>query len=147
MNKEFIKVRSNNDIVISLSLIIVGSILIALPTGLGVNIAGFFFILGGIILAFVLKTAYKETGSGEKFKKKVCFFQPTMKDAILATIESDPSAIDISQEGLGNALKLDLYYSKSAGRAYVQLFGYVPYQYLPCSKMFEHEIGHVTKLI
>lgn len=147
MNKEFIKVRSNNDIVISLSLIIVGSILIALPTGVGVNIAGFFFILGGVVLALLLKTAYRDTESGEKFRKKTCFFQQAMQDSILTAIEANPSAIDLSQEGLGNALKLDLYYSKSAGKAYVQLFNYVPYQYLPCSKIYEHKMGDIDKLI
>ena len=67
MEKTFIRVRSVKDIVIFSSLIILGSILVALPTGAGINIAGFFMIFAGIILALVLRTGYRDTDSGEKF--------------------------------------------------------------------------------
>lgn len=56
METRFCRVRSVKDITISASLIIIGSILVALPTGTGVNITGFFLIFAGIILALVLKT-------------------------------------------------------------------------------------------
>ena len=58
MEKTFIRVRSVKDIVIFSSLILIGSVLVALPTGAGINIAGFFMIFAGIILAFVLRTGY-----------------------------------------------------------------------------------------
>ena len=45
MEKSFIRVRSVKDILISSSLIVLGSILVALPTGAGINIAGFFMKL------------------------------------------------------------------------------------------------------
>ena len=60
MEKTFIRVRSIKDIVIFVSLVIAGSVLILLPTGAAVNITGFFLIFAGLILAFVLKSGYKD---------------------------------------------------------------------------------------
>ena len=147
MEKTFIRVRSVKDILISSSLIVLGSILVALPTGAGINIAGFFMILTGIILALVLRTGYKDTESGEKFHMKEYYFQQTMRTVICDALKSKPETIDLNEANKGNALKLDLFYSKSNGKAYMQLYEYVPYRYEPCSKMYEYDIAEVQKLI
>ena len=147
MEKEFIRVRSIKDITIFSLLVIAGCVLVALPTGTPINITGFFMIFTGLILAFVLKSAYKETGSGEKYMKKELYFQQAMNAPVSAAISSKPESIDLSQENKGNAIRLDVYYSRNSGKAYMQLFEYVPYKYEPCSKMHEHLIGTVEKLI
>ena len=147
MEKTFIRVRSVKDIVIFSSLIILGSILVALPTGAGINIAGFFMIFAGIILALVLRTGYRDTDSGEKFQMKEYYFQQTMNNAISDALKSKPETIDLNEADKGNALKLDLYYSKASGKAYMQLYEYVPYRYEPCSHMYEYDITEVQKLI
>lgn len=147
MEKTFIRVRSVKDIVISASLIILGSGLVALPTGAGVNIAGFFMILAGIILAFVLRSGYKDTETGEKFLFKEYYFQQAMNTAISSALESRPDSIDLNEANKGNALKLDIYYSRRCSKAYLQLFEYIPYKYEPCSKMYEYETERVEKLL
>lgn len=147
MEKIFIRVRSVKDIVIFSSLIILGSVLIALPTGAGINIAGFFMIFAGIILALVLRTGYKDTDSGEKYRLKEYYFQQAMHAAISDALKAKPESIDLNGADKGNALKLDLYYSKASGKAYMQLYEYVPYRYEPCSRMYEYEINEVQKLI
>ena len=147
MEKTFIRVRSVKDIVIFSSLIILGSILVALPTGAGINISGFFMIFAGIILALVLRTGYRDTDSGEKFQMKEYYFQQTMNNAISDALKSKPETIDLNEADKGNALKLDLYYSKASGKAYMQLYEYVPYRYEPCSHMYEYDITEVQKLI
>ena len=147
MEKTFIRVRSAKDIVIFVSLVIAGSVLILLPTGAAVNITGFFLIFAGLILAFVLKSGYKDTETGEKFLKEEHYFQQAMNAAISTAIANKPESVDLSQEDKGNAIRLDVYYSASANKAYVQLFEYIPYRYEPCSKMYEYEISRVAKLI
>ena len=147
MEKEFIRVRSAKDIIIFVSFIIAGSVLILLPTGTSVNITGFFMIFTGLILAFVLKTGYKDMETGESYRKEEHFFKQTMNPAISAVLASRPQSIDLSQEDKGNGVRLDVYYSKSSGRAYLQLFEYVPYKYEPCSAVYEHRITDVNKLI
>lgn len=147
MNKTFVRVRSIKDITIFTSLIIIGAVLVALPTGTGVNIAGFFMIFAGIIIAFVLRTGCKDTETGDKYRKKVHYFQQAMKPEILSALETKPGTIDLTQADKGNAVELDIYYSPDSGKAYLQLFEYIPYKYEPCSRMYEYEMNMVEKLI
>lgn len=147
MKKEFIRVRSIKDIIIFVSLIITGIVLIALPTGISVNITGFFLIFAGLILSLVLRTGYKDTDTGDLFLKKEFYFQQTMHTDIKAALESGPASIDMSQEDKGNALKLDIYYSSKKGKAYAQLFEYVPYKYQPCSSVYEYDMNDIQNII
>ena len=137
MEKTFIRVRSIKDITIFVSLVLAGCILIALPTSTAVNITGFFLIFAGLILAFVLKSAYKDTVTGTL----------AMNASISAALGSKPESIDLGEAEKGNAVKLDIYYSKASGKAYLQLFEYIPYKYEPCSKIYEHPLQKVEKLI
>ena len=147
MEKEFIRVRSIKDIVIFVSLIVAGSVLIALPTGAAVNITGFFLIFAGLILALAMKTGHMDPSTGETFMKKELYFQQTQHAAIMSAIAAKPESVDMREAEKGNSLKLDIYYRKSSGKAYLQLFEYVPYKYEPCSKVYEHELCKVEKLI
>ena len=147
MEKTFIRVRSIKDITIFVSLTLVGTILTAIPIGDAANIAGFFIIVAAGILAFVLKSAYKDIDTNEKYLKKERYFQQTMHAAISSAIASNPDSVDLSEEDKGNALRLDIYYSKSSGKAYLQLFEYIPYTYQPCTRVHECEISKASKLI
>ena len=147
MEKTFTRVRSIKDITIFVSLALVGTILTALPIGDAANIAGFFIIVAAGILAFVLKSAYKDIDTNEKYLKKERYFQQTMHAAISSAIASNPDSVDLSEEDKGNALRLDIYYSKSSGKAYLQLFEYIPYTYQPCTRVHECEISKASKLI
>ena len=147
MEKTFIRVRSIKDITIFSTLIILGSVLVALPNGAGINIAGFFMIFAGIILAFVLRTGYKDTDTGERFHFKEIYFQQAMNTVISNALESRPDSIDLKEADKGNALKLDIYYNNTSGKAYMQLFEYVPHTYEPCSRMYEYEIAKVQKFL
>ena len=147
MEKTFTRVRSVKDITIFSSLIILGSVLIALPTGTAINITGFFLIFAGLILMFVLRSGYKEEGSNERYQKEEHFFQQAMNAAIASVLESKPESIDLREADKGNAVRLDVYYSKASGKAYLQRFEYVPYKYEPCSDMVEHDIARVEQLI
>ena len=146
MEKTFERVRSIRDIVIFVSLVVLGSILIALPTSASINITGFFLIFAGLILALVLKTGYKDENGG-KYQKKERFFQQAMNAEICSAIASKPNSINLSEEDKGNAVRLDIYSCKSSGKVYIQLFEYVPYRYEPCSKIYEYEISEVSNLI
>ena len=147
MEKNFIRVRSVKDIVIFSTLIIAGAILIALPTGTAVNITGFFLIFAGLILILVMKSAYKDTETGVRYQKKERFFQQAMNAPISSALASKPDSVDLSEEDKGNAVRLDIYFSKTSGKAYLQLFEYVPYKYEPCSNIYEYGIENVQKLI
>lgn len=147
MEKNFIRVRSTKDITISLTLTIAGGVLVALPTATSVNILGFFMIFAGIILFLMLRTGYKETETGDRYNKTERFFSQCMRNEIAEKIASKPSAVNLGEEDKGNAVRLDIYHSKQSGKAYIQLFEYVPYKYEPCTRQFEYEISETEKLI
>ena len=104
-------------------------------------------IFAGIILALVLRTGYKDTETGERFCFKEYYFQQAMNTTISSALESNPSSIDLNEANKGNALKLDIYYNTASGKAYMQLFEYIPYRYEPCSKMYEYETAKIEKLV
>lgn len=147
MKKEFIRVRSVKDYTIVASLIAAGLLLAVIPESDALATAGCFLVFGGIILALCLKTGYKDTETGILYKKTEKYFQQDMHTPVADAIGSKPGSIDLSQADKGNAIKLDIYFSTSTGKAYLQLFEYVPYKYEPCSAVYEHSVNDVTDLI
>lgn len=147
MEKNFIRVRSTKDIVISASIVIIGSVLAAIPGLENANICGYTLIVTGIILAFVLKNGFKDAETREIYFTKELSFLGNMKERILSALVSTPETIDLSEEGKGQVLMLKIYYGKKSGKAYLQLFEYIPHQYEPCSDMYEYKISIVEKLL
>lgn len=79
MEKKFIRVRSVKDIVLFISLIIVGCALAAIPNAVGVNFAGVILIIAGIIIAFSLRGIYKDVETGDKYQRKELLFKQEIK--------------------------------------------------------------------
>lgn len=144
MEREFIRVRSVKDIIVSSLILITGCILVMLTESTAANIGGFFLILTGLLLAFLLKTAYKDNVSGEKFIKKERFFSQEKHESLKAALTC-PKHLNLSGEDNGSTLRLDVYYNNS--KVYVQLFEYVPHTYEPCSPIIEHDRSQGTAFI
>ena len=147
MEKTFNKVRSTKDIVISAGLAAGGCVLVALPTSTSINILGFFMLFAGILLFLMLRSGYKEVETGEKFYKTERYFSQTLRAELAEKIASKPQNVNLAEEDKGNALRLDIYYSRKTGKAYIQIFEYIPYKYEPCTRQFEYEISETGKLI
>ena len=148
MNKQFIKVRSIKDIIISSSVILAGFILTLLSLGTGATLAGCTIIVVGVILALILKSAYREVNNPGIYYKKEYFFEPKHKVELIRAIEHNPANIDLSDEGKGLSIRLDLYYSRVSQRAFLQLFEYVPYEYIAVSEVTEcdrYEVKHIIR--
>ena len=148
MNKQFIKVRSIKDIIISSSVILAGFILTLLSLGTGATLAGCTIIVVGVILALILKSAYREVNNPGIYYKKEYFFEPKHKVELIRAIEHNPTKIDLSDEGKGLSIRLDLYYSRVSQRAFLQLFEYVPYEYIAVSEVTEcdrYEVKHIIR--
>lgn len=148
MNQQFIKIRSLKDIIISSSVILAGFILTLLSLGTGVTLAGCTIIVVGIILALILKSGYRKVNNPGIYYKKELFFEPKHKIELLRAIEHNPAKIDLSDEGKGLSIRLDLYYSRVSERAFLQLFEYVPYEYVAVGEIAEcdrRDVKHIIK--
>jgi hypothetical protein len=98
-------------------------------------------------LLFILKTGYKDLSTGIAYSKSERYFAQSLKDDIHRKILAGKVNIDLSAEDQGNGLRLDLYHSKKAGKAYIQIFEYIPYKYEPCSDIHEFEIDQIKNLL
>lgn len=147
MEKEFSRVRSAKDIIITATIVVAGSVLVALPTSASINITGFFMIFTGLILAFVLRTGYKDNATGDKYSKVEKFFAQSMKSNISTALETSFKKLNLSEEDKGNGIRLDIYYSRKTGKSYTQLFEYIPYKYEPCTRQYEHDTADIESII
>ena len=147
MEKNFIRVRSAKDIKIFSLFIIAGCILALVPNADSLNLGGYSLIVIGVVLALLLKSGYKDVSTKEFFQKKELLFPKEMKASILSALASDSNSIELSKNGESQALKLELFYSKASGKAYLQLFEYIPYQYEACSEIYEYEISKIGQLL
>lgn len=147
MENRFDRVRSAKDIAISLILFAAGIACIVVPGSVPVNIVGYTSAIAGLILFFVMKTAFKDTETGEKLKKTEKYFPASKSESILKALSTDPQDIDLNEENKGNGLKVDTYYNTSTGHVFIQLFEYIPYKYEPCSPVYSYDISKAQKLI
>ena len=147
MEKKFYRVRSTKDITISVSLIVAGAILMFIPSAVGANIGGFFLLLLGILFLYLFKSVYKEEGGKDIYRMKELLFRREQLDEIQKALDSNPNKINLKGQGQGWTIKLTIYYSTSADKAYMQLFEYIPYKYEPYTQMLEYKIDQIEKLI
>ena len=147
MEKKFIRVRSAKDILIFSSLIATGIVLALIMDTAEIHFAGYAFIAIGVLGFCFLKSGYKDVETKEIYFAKEFSFPGNMKSSILSALALSPGAIDLTQDGKGEALMLKMYCSKTSGKAYLQLFEFVPHQYEPCSEMYEYEISKIANLL
>ena len=147
MEKKFVRVRSAKDVVVFTLLIFIGVILAVIPGIVEIRYAGYALIAIGAAVACFLKNGYKDVETQERYLEKEYLFPGIMKSTILSALVLSPGAIDISQDGKGQALMLKIYYSKTSGKAFLQLFEFIPHQYEPCSEMYEYEIDKIANLL
>ena len=147
MEKEFVRVRSAVDYIISLVLLVGGCAIVIAPTKPAVNIVGIFAIFAGILLIVILRSAWKDKADGHKYHKKEMYFPQSLKDRIMGSVTGNIESLDTKEEDKGNGLRIDVYYSTKLGKAYCRLYEYIPYRYEPCTPFYEHPAGKVEKLI
>lgn len=147
METRFSRIRSAKDIVISVVLLAAGVACILVPSSVPVNITGYTLAIAGIVLFFVMKTAFRDAETGETMKKTEKYFPASKSDSVLKALSTDPDSLDLSEENKGNGLKVDTYYSTKTGHVFTQLFEYIPYKYEPCSPVYSYDISKAGKLI
>lgn len=147
MEKNFVKVQSSRDIIISIALIVLGIALAVLPLGGATNVTGICVAITGLILIFLLKNGYKDSSTGERYIKKELYYHISMKNELIAQVANNPEAAEAGTDESNNALRLVIYYSEKSGKAYLQLFEYVPYKYEARTDMIEYNLAQVNKLI
>ena len=147
MKPHFYRVRSVKDIVISVTLIIAGIALMSYPSEIGITILGMFLFLIGSLFLYLFKSVYKKEGTKEIYHKRELQFRREILQTIQDAVLSDPNQIDMTKEGMGWTVKLNIYFSREADKGYIQLYEYIPYNYEPCTQILEYRINQIDKLL
>ena len=147
MEKNFVKVQSTKDIIISLSLIVAGVAIALLPIGGAANVTGILVAITGAILLFTLKNGYKESLSGERYDKIEHYYPINMKNELVAAVSSHPESLVHGDGNHGNAMRLVIFFNKKSNKAFVQLYEYVPYKYELRTNIIEYNLAQVAQLL
>ena len=147
MEKEFVRVRSAVDYIISLVLLVGGCAIVIAPTKPAVNIVGIFAIFAGILLIVILRSAWKDKADGHKYHRKEMYFPQSLKDRIMGSVTGNIESLDTKEEDKGNGLRVDIFFSRKSGKAYIRLYEYIPYRYESCTPYYEYDIDKLGKLI
>ncbi len=137
MEPKFVKTRTFSDIVISISLTVLGVLLVLVRQSSSVSIAGAMVACLGIVLFFAMKHAWKDLVTGDVYQGKVLYYNKAKKIAILNAVNGDIIALtNIKEEESANkSLRLDVFYSDKSNKVYCQLFEYVPYEFRAVSTL------------
>lgn len=147
MEKNFCRVYCAKDLVIILGLSIGGIILVSIPSPVSVNILGFFMLLTGILLGIFMKSGYKDSETGVRYLKTEHFFPAKQREILADAISGNIKKLNLADENIGNSIRMDVYYSRKSGKAYVQMFEYIPHKYEPYTMMHEHSLESISRLI
>ena len=147
MEQRFIKIRSTKDIIIFTLFIIAGILLIILPEDVGANMGGYTLIIIGVIIARILKSDYCDKQELKRYHKRQLYFSSEQQSQLRKAVASRPNEIAISEEIAGQTLRLDIYYSYQANRAFIQLFEYIPHEYCPCTEVYNYNLAEIKNLI
>lgn len=146
MNKEFSRVRSARDLVLSSVLALAGAACILVPSSIAISILGCFILVVGIVLLCVLKTERKDKETGIHYNIMHRYYPKARKAELLGALASDPASHDWTESGSEESFRVDIYYSKAANTVFVHCFEFIPYEYLSCSDWFKFDLDKCGNL-
>lgn len=147
MEKEFERVRSVRDIVISMVMTVAGVVCVMMPTSVSVNILGTCLAIPGILMLLFMKTDYMNPESGERFRRIIRYYPASRKSEIMDALKNDPSRYDWKEDSAASGIMLDIYYGKSVDKVYVRVLEFIPYNYQPCSSWHIYDVAHAAGLL
>ena len=142
METHFKNVRTPKDLINSCISIIVGIALYFVSPGFGI-----FFAAGGLLLLLFCKSGYKASNEGPVLKKKTIEVAHSCRQSLIDFLDGKDVEPELNRSGAGSILRLEAYFSKEAGVAYVQLFDYINYTYEKATELVELHSPQADKII
>ncbi len=147
MNKEFTRVRSARDIVLSSILLLAGLACILVPSSMAISILGCFITIIGIVLFCVLKSLRKDKETGICYNIAHKYYPKARKTEILNALANDPAGFDWSESGSEESFRLDIYSSRQNNTVFVHCFEFIPYEYISCADWFKLELDKCGNML
>ena len=142
MEINFKKVHTGKDLAISTIVLLAGIGLFFVNKGLGICIA-----VCGLAMFLIYKGGYKKDGQGIVLTKKSEDICKACKCSIVEFLGGKDCIPTVKKGNEGGSIRLDVYYNKTEGVAYAQLFDFCNYTYEPATEVVELKGDKANKLI
>lgn len=142
MQTEFKSVHTSKDLIISLGLLAIGVGLFFVNKGVGVVLA-----IAGVVSLLLYKKGYRTEGAECYFQKKDLELNKSCRSSVMDYINGKDVQPELIEGNEGGSVRLVVYYNKTEGLAFAQLFDYQGYDYQPASEMVEIRRPRVDRLI
>lgn len=142
METKFKKVHTAKDLVISSIVFIAGTGLFFVNKGLGILIA-----VCGLGMFFLCKGGYRKDGQGIVLKKVSKDLCKGCRQSVLDYLSGKDVTPEIKEGNDGGSIRLDVFFNKSEGVVFAQMFNFSNYAYEPATEVIELHSPKADKLI
>lgn len=132
METIFKNVHTTKDLTISGIVFIAGICLLFINAGLGV-----FFTIMGVAMLCMFRKGYKKNGQGTMLTRQSEEICMECKASLIDFLNGKDVKPEIKKGNCGGTIRLDAYFNKAEGLAYVQLFEYRNYTYESLTEVVE----------
>ena len=142
MEIKFKKVHTVKDIVISAAIVLAGAGLFFVNAGLGIIVAAC-----GIISLLIFKTGYKREGEDLLLEYKAMDVDHSCRQSLKDFLDGKDVTPEIKAQENGGIVRLEVYFNRTSGVAYAQLFDFSSYTYEKATEIVELRSPRAEKLI
>ena len=142
MEYNFKKVHTGKDLAISSIVLLSGIGLFFVNKGLGFCIAVF-----GLGMLIFYKGGYRIDGKGTLFTKTSEDICKSCRSSILEFLNGKDVTPVVKKGSEGGSIRLDVYFNRTEGVAYAQLYDFCDYSYEPATEIVGLEGDKAGKLI
>ncbi|MBQ9185244.1 MAG: hypothetical protein IJ151_05175 [Bacteroidales bacterium] len=142
MEIKFKKVHTVKDLVISAAIVLAGAGLFFVNAGLGIIVAAC-----GIISLLIFKTGYKREGEDLLLEYKAMDVDHSCRQSLKDFLDGKDVTPEIKAQENGGIVRLEVYFNRTSGVAYAQLFDFSSYTYEKATEIVELRSPRAEKLI
>lgn len=142
METIFKRVHSGKDLAISSATIAVGIGLYFANAALGVLIASC-----GLLMLLFYKAACKREGDDTLLERSALELPVSRRESLKGFLEGKNVEPDLGGIAEGVIIRMEMFYNADASLAYVQLFDFVNYSYVPATGLVELRGERADKMI
>ena len=128
MEIKFKKVHTLKDLIISTIMVAAGFGLYFVNAGLGILVG-----VCGLLMLIFYKAAYKREGDDTVLRKSALDISHSCRDSLMEFLDGKDVEPEVNTSINGGAIRLEVYHNAADSVAYVQLFDFSNYTYVPAT--------------
>lgn len=142
MTYNFVKVHTAKDLLISIIILGFGAGLFFIHKGLGIML-----VISGILALVFFKSGYRDPVTQVILHKTCAETDKKCRQSLLDFISGLIDEPEIVRTGVGAVVRIEMYHNLEEGVAYIQLFDFENYNYVPATEILSLDENRAAKLL